>query len=186
LLAIIDWLGCENPAHKRYAARGSAHRADTYVQDYCDLAGTYLPRVWWTADALARIALEEHVEPAFEQTVRLLSTSALHDWLIDFGAELGWHRDMDLLSLQEAANAGEVALIVAKSAEPNRPGAIAIVPPEHEGCLAKRDGEGDVLRPIESKCASTNRRCLTARSAWWLSDRYSDFGLWRNPLDPAK
>jgi hypothetical protein len=186
LLATIDWMDCENPDHKRYAPRGSVNRADTYAQDYCSLAGAYLPRVWWTADALARIALEEHVEPAFERTVRMLDTNALHDWLIDFGADFGWHRDMDLLSIQEAANAGEVCLIVGKSAEANRPGSIVVVPPEHEGCMARRDKEGDVLRPIESKCASTNRRCLTARSAWWLSDRYSDCGLWRNPSDQAR
>ncbi len=185
LLAIIDWMDCENPEHKRYAPRGSVNRADTYAQDYCALAGAYLPRVWWTADALARIALEEHVEPAFERTVRMLNTNALHDWLIDFGADFGWHRDMDLISIQEAANAGEACLIVAKSAEANRPGSIVVVPPEHEGCMAKRDKDGDVLRPIESKCASTNRRCITARGAWWLSDRYADFGLWRNPLDPV-
>lgn len=72
LLDIVAWLDCENPDHKRYQAKGGATFANTYVCDYCNLAGAYLPQVWWTADALARIAQEEKVDVAFGRTVREL------------------------------------------------------------------------------------------------------------------
>jgi predicted chitinase len=186
LLDIIRWLDCENPEHKRYQAKGRANHASTYVGDYCDLAGIYLPRVWWTGDALARIAQEQKVEVAYDRTVRELSTNGLFDWLTDHGTQFGWHREIDLIVLQEAANAGEVCLIVARSADLSRPGHIVAVVPEHEGCRAKRDRDGDVLRPVESYCGSRNVRCATARTAWWLAGKYQSYAFWRHPLGDSE
>lgn len=181
LLEIIGWLDCENPDHKRYQASGAATYANTYVCDYCQLAGVYLPRVWWTADALVRIAQEERVDVAFGRTVRELSTNALCDWLDDHGPTFGWHREIELIDLQAAANAGEVCLVIAKSRDLNRPGHAVAILPEHDGCQAKRDRAGDVLRPAESQCGARNVRCATAPSAWWLSEKYQGYGFWRQP-----
>ena len=185
LLAIVAWLDCENPGHLRYQAKAGANHASTYVGDYCDLAGVYLPRVWWTGPALARIAQEQRVELAYDRTVRELSTNGLFDWLSDHGTDFGWHREVDLIMLQEAANAGEVCLIVAKSRDLDRAGHIVAVVPEHAGCRARRDKDGDVLRPAESHCAARNVRCATARTAWWLSAKYRDHAFWRHPLGEA-
>jgi predicted chitinase len=185
LLGIIGWLDCENPDHRRYQASGAATYANTYVCDYCQLAGVYLPRVWWTADALVRIAQEERVDVAFGRTVRELSTNALYDWLDDHGPAFGWRREIEPIDLQAAANAGEVCLVIAKSRDLNRPGHVVAVVPEHEGCQAKRDKAGDVQRPTESQCGARNVRCATASSAWWLSDKYQGYGLWRQTVGDA-
>ncbi|MGE5155076.1 MAG: SH3 domain-containing protein, partial [Bdellovibrio bacteriovorus] len=186
LLAIIAWLDCENPEHRRYRAKGGATYATTYACDYCHLAGVYLPQVWWTADALARIVQEEQVDVAFGRTVRELSTNALHDWLLDHGAAFGWRREIEPIDLQAAANGGEVCLIIAKSKDLSRPGHLSVVPPEHEGCQARRQRDGDVTRPVESWCATKNVRCATARTAWWLSERYQGFGFWTHPVAEAR
>jgi hypothetical protein len=181
LAASIAWLDCEDPEHLRYQPKGGASYANTYCADYCDLAGVYLPQVWWTADALARIAEEQRVDVAFNRTVRELSTNALFDWLEDYGAAFGWQREIDLLSLQTAANAGEVCVIVAKSKDLSRPGHIVAIVPEQEGCQAKRDKDGDCLRPVESQSGRRNVRSASAASAWWLADRFQGHALWRNP-----
>ena len=185
LLGIIGWLDCENPDHKRYQASGPATFANTYVCDYCQLAGVYLPRVWWTANALVHIAQEERVDVAFGRTVRELSTNALYDWLDDHGPAFGWRREIEPIDLQAAANAGEVCLLIAKSNDLNRPGRVVAVVPEHEGCQARRDRSGDVRRPVESRCGARNVRCATASSAWWFSDRYQGYALWRQPVGDA-
>lgn len=181
LLDVVAWLDCENPDHRRYRTKGGSTFAHTYVCDYSDLAGVYLPRVWWTADALARIARGERVDAALGRTVRGFSINGLHNWLEDHGVDFGWHREIELIDLQAAANGGEVCLIVARHDDLNRAGQLAAVVPEHPGCLAKRDRDGDVVRPVESRCGTRNRRCATARSAWWLSGTYSSHGFWRNP-----
>ncbi len=183
LLKVIAWLDCENPEHGRYRAKGRSTFAETYVCDYCELAGVFLPRVWWTADGLARIARGERVDAALGQNVRGLPINGLHDWLEDHGSAFGWHREIELIDLQAAANGGEVCLIVARHHDLNRAGRVVAAVPEHAGCLARRDREGDVVRPVESGCGARNRRCATARSAWWLSATYSSHGLWRNPGD---
>lgn len=185
LLDIVAWLDCENPGHGRYRAKRGASPSITYVADYCDLAGVYLPRVWWTGPALARIAQEQRVEAAYDRTVRELSTNGLFDWLSDHGTAFGWHREVDLIMLQEAANAGEVCLIVAKGRDLDRAGRVVAVVPEHAGCRARRDKLGDVLRPVESYCGARKVRCATARTTWWLSARYRDHAFWRHPLGEA-
>lgn len=181
LIASIAWLDCEDPAHRRYRPKGRASYANTYCADYCDLAGVYLPRVWWTADALARIAAGQRIDVAFDRTVRGLSTNTLFEWLEDYGTAFGWQREIDLLSLQTAANAGEVCVIIAKAKDLSRPGHMVAVVPEHEGCQAKRDKDGDCLRPVESQCGRKNVRCATAASAWWLADRFQGHAFWRHP-----
>jgi hypothetical protein len=115
--------------------------------------------------------------------VRELPANGLYDWLNDQGTGFGWHQEIDLISLQEAANAGEVCVIVARNRDPNGPGQVSLVIPEHPGCAARRDAAGDVLRPAESTAGGKNHRCAVPRTAWWLGSRYSAYAFWRHPLD---
>jgi hypothetical protein len=181
LIAAVDWLDCEDPAHARYQPKAGASYACTYVADYAGLAGIYLPQVWWTADAMARIALEQGVDVVFNQTVRELCTNALFDWFDEYGTAFGWHREVELSNLQDAANAGEVALIIAKNQELSRPGQAAAVLPEQDGMPAKRDQDGDCLRPLQSLCGPKNVRCAVADTAWWVTSKYQSHAFWRHP-----
>jgi hypothetical protein len=185
LLGLVDWLDCEAKGHERYQAKGGGNRAATYVCDYCYLAGVYLPQVWWTPGAIAQLVQEQKVDVELGRSVRELSANGLYDWLEDHGTAFGWYREIEPIMLQEAANAGEVCLIVAKSEDLSLPGHIAAVLPEHEGCAAKRNRKGEVIRPVESCCAKTNVRAAQARTAWWLAERYQGYAFWRHPLGRA-
>lgn len=183
LLECLAWLDCEEHAHSRYRAPKGGSVASTYACDYCELAGVYLPRVWWTPESLVGIAEERKLEVELNRSVRELSTKGLYDWLEDHGSACGWHCEIEAIEIQAAANAGEVCLIVAMSSDLSRAGQIAAVVPEHEGCEATRDRAGDVLRPVESHCGGAkNLRCGKSASAWWLTDRYRAYAFWRHPL----
>ena len=182
LLAMIAWLDCEDPQHQRYQARAGASDALTYTADCAYLAGAYLPQVWWTSAALTQMAQGQMVEVNYDRSVRELGVNALYDWFNDQGTGFGWHQEIDLISVQEAANAGEVCLIVTCNRDPNRPGQVSLVVPEHPGCMARRDASGDVLRPVESQASGKNRRFAVPRGAWWLGNRYDGHAFWRHPL----
>ena len=66
-----------------------------YATDYCYLAGLYLPRVWWTAKALAAIVQGNTPPVAYDQTVRETRADDLYQWLLDSGAQFGWRRVFD-------------------------------------------------------------------------------------------
>lgn len=181
LLKIIDYLDCAAAAHRRYKATTGSTCCDIYACDYCNLAGAYLPRVWWTERALLGIARGDRVPVAFSQSVRELNANALHDWLEDHGPQFGWYRELDLTTLQAAADAGEVCLLVAKRNDPNLAGQIALVVPQQDEFQARHDAAGRVTRPVQSMASGKNRKYTVSRSAWWLDDQYQAFAFWRHP-----
>ncbi|VVN05233.1 hypothetical protein PS662_03561 [Pseudomonas fluorescens] len=181
LLKIIDYLDCAAAAHRRYKAAAGSTCSDIYAYDYCHLAGVYLPRVWWTERALLRITGGESVPVAYGQSVRELNANALHDWLEDHGPGFGWYRELDLTTLQAAADAGEVCLIVSRRKDPNLAGEIALVVPQQDGFQARHDAAGRVTRPVQSMASGRNRKYTVSRSAWWLNDQYQSFAFWRHP-----
>ncbi len=181
LLAIADYLDSEAPAHRRYQPKSGTTYCNIYACDYCYLAGVYLPRVWWTDRALQRLHGGDEVAVSYGQTVRELNANSLHDWLEEHGTGHGWRREIDLTTLQAAANAGEVCLIVGKRSDLNRSGHIVAVAPEHAGFEARRSAAGEVLRPVESQAGTRNFRYAVGRSAWWLNARFQSFAFWRHP-----
>lgn len=181
LLAIVDWLDVANPSHRRYQPRGNTTFCNIYAHDFCDLAGTYLPRVWWTDRALQRWQAGEQPSVRYDDTVRELNANALHDWLADHGPAFGWHREIDLTTLQAAANMGEVCVIIARRRDLNRSGHVSVVIPEHGEWLARRDRAAAVIRPVESQAGTRNHRVIVHEGRpWWLSERFSAFAFWRH------
>ncbi|HQZ03372.1 MAG TPA: glycoside hydrolase family 19 protein [Thauera sp.] len=181
LTRIVDYLDVTHAAHLRYAPRGGTSFCNTYAADYAYLAGAYLPRVWWSDNALRRLALGEAVEACFGQSVRELNANDIYDWLDEHGVAFGWVREIDLTLLQTAANAGEVCVIVARHRDLNRSGQISLVVPEQDGTEARRRGDGDVLRPLESRASTRNLARGVSASAWWTASRFQSFALWRHP-----
>ncbi len=181
LVEIVEYLDCESPDHQRYLRQGRITFSNVYVYDYCHLAGSYLPRVWWTGKALRSITGGGDVEVEYGRTVRELTTNMLYDWLADYGAEHGWQSARNLDVLQAAANIGETCLIVAQRRARDFPGRVTAVVPEHGDHRAARDRRGEVSRPLESLAGHTNHRFITQRTAWWQDVRYDAFSFWRHP-----
>ena len=180
LLAIIHYLDSENQAHRRYWPKGGTTYCNIYAYDYCYLAGVYLPRVWWTDEALLQIGDGREVSITYGDTVRELNANMLHDWFEAYGPTFGWERVFDLVGLQEAANNGEVCIMVAQQRDPRRSGHIVAVAPEHEEFKAARNAAGAVLRPVESQAGVKNHRCCVKPKAWWTEARYQAFSFWRH------
>ena len=149
--------------------------------DCCYLARAYLPRVWWTDGALTSIRAGTDVRVSYGESVRELHANALHDWFEDYGAVFGWIPVTDLSELQAAANGGGVCIIVAQRTNTNAAGHISAVVPEHREIRARRNRDGDVVRPVESQAGRSNHRAsVRAGSPWWHGDRFRSFGFWRH------
>ena len=127
---IIDYLNVEKASHARYQPAGGRTFCNIYAHDFCALAGIYLPRVWWTGDAIERLARGQTVEPKLGATIDEQRANDLFRWLRAFGPRFGWRQTGTLTRLQAEANIGAVGLIVARRTEDGRPGHITIVIPE--------------------------------------------------------
>jgi predicted chitinase len=181
LVRIARYLDPESSAHLRYRAKPQSTVCNVYSHDFCYLAGAYLPRVWWTEAAIARLRSGEAVPIEYDRSVREMTANLLFNWLDDHGEGFGWHRELDLDVLQAAANAGEVCLIVAHRVQADAPGHVSMVVPEHDGTAARRDARGAVVRPVESDAGRTNHTAAVKPSAWWQSARFRDAAFWRHP-----
>lgn len=171
LVRIVDWLAVERSA--RYAADDGEPSGRAYAADVCQLADAYLPRVWWTGGALARLAAGQRVDPLLGETVTVLTTDRLAEWLAEFGQWFGWRRVDDAASLQQAANDGRVGVICARGAG-GAAGRVTVVVPESAACAAVTDATG--LVPVQSGVGWAGWRCVAER--WWQSGAYRDAGFW--------
>ena len=161
----------------RYLPTSSATYCNIYAHDYCTLAGVYLPRVWWTDQALVRIGRGEDVGPVYAQTVREMRADDLFAWLVDCGPSFGWRRVFDATALQAAANGGGVGVICADREAEGRSGHITVVVPEHGTHRAERDADGNVTQPLQSQAGSVNRRWGSAGRDWWWGAQFRDRGF---------
>ncbi|HUE84082.1 MAG TPA: hypothetical protein VMM84_18410 [Pyrinomonadaceae bacterium] len=176
--SIIKWLDVQNKA--RYLPKPSATYCNIYGYDYCYLAGVYLPRVWWNNTAIAKLKAGKSVSPIINQTVSEIRANGLFDWLREHGLTFGWRRSFNnLTELQNAANDGQVVVILAQHKIPNLSGHIAVVAPETSTQKALRNGS-TLIRPLQSQAGRTNRSYWTPPSWWSNSQKYKDFGFWIN------
>lgn len=169
LAAIIDWLDVRDPGHKRYAPRDGLTFCNIYAHDFCHLAGVYLPRVWWTGQALVQLGQGKTVEPVVAGTVNEIRANELLAWLDDFGPDFGWRRTSSLSTLQAEANQGAVGLVVGRRVNSKGPGHIAVAVPETGTVRARRDAAGEVTLPVLSQAGSTNVNRAPPSSAWWAN-----------------
>jgi hypothetical protein len=175
LQAIIDWLDVEESL--RYHPHDDHTYCNIYAYDYCYLGEVYLPRVWWSSDAIAKWSAGSQVTPLYGRTLLELSANRLFDWLGHYGESFGWQRLFDLTTLQDAVNQGEVGVLCAKRKVPNAPGHISVAVPETSIQKAQRSN-GKVIIPLQSQAGSNNHKYYTQR--WWNSSKFADFGFWRH------
>lgn len=179
LVDIVNYLDSPKSTHLRYKKKGNTTFCNIYAYDYCYLAGVFLPRVFWTPASVSDLNSGKTVEPRYGRTVGELNANMTHDWFEDFGDDFGWSRETDVDDLQNAANAGEVCIIVAQRRDRNRSGHILAVVPENGGHKAVRRN-GKVTRPLQSQAGVVNFRFGAGSRRWWLDSKFRSFSFWRH------
>lgn len=178
LLSIIAWLNVEKPSHARYQPGNNSTFCNIYAHDYCYLAGVYFPRVWWTQSAIARLAMNQSVQPLYGNTIEEMRANNLFRWLRDFGEQFGWRQTGDLTKLQNTANIGGIGMIIARRKEEGRSGHVTIVAPENILGTAKRDTNGTVTVPLQSQAGSRNFNLGRGNPDWWLGEQFAEHAFW--------
>ena len=159
----------------RYAAGRGKTCCNIYAHDYAHLAGTYVPRVWWTRKALVALAAGQPVHPAYGTTVQELNANSLYNWFEEFGTDFGWRRSVDLTEVQNAANTGQVCIISGQRKDLNTAGHICAVVPETAQHRATRQGERVTL-PLMSQAGARNFEY--GGRVWWTGAQFGRFGFW--------
>lgn len=170
---LVSWLDVERS--ERYKPGNNFTYCNIYAHDFCYLAGVYLPRVWWTDQALCKLWHRKPSEVIYGGTVTELNANSLFDWLAEFGPDFGWSRVFSPEAIQSDANGGKVAVICAKRKNINYSGHICAVLPESGTRKAKRT-DGSVTGPLQSQAGASNKKYFT--DVWWTHARYREFAFW--------
>jgi len=160
----------------RYQKTEEDTYCNVYSYDYCHFCKVYLPTVWWTENALKKIAAGQDVEPIYEDTVDRIYSSAIHDWFLEWGTDFGWERMFDVDEFQKRVNTnGGVGIICAKRKEKGLSGHIVPVVPETDFNKAFREN-GVVLYPLQSQAGKINYNYFSeVKKDWWNDELYSSY-----------
>ncbi|HLU11805.1 MAG TPA: hypothetical protein VK003_19170 [Oceanobacillus sp.] len=171
--AVVKTLNVEESA--RYKRTGKPTYCNIYAYDVISALGGYLPRVWWNDDVIDRIRQGENVPAIYPPnknspgTIHEVNANELTRWFAEFGGEFGWEKAANMTEAQDAANNGELAIIVAANKNPDASGHITVVMPETEDVTAKRDEQGNVIVPTQSEAGANNREHAVGNE-WWKKD----------------
>lgn len=172
---IINFLSVEKSA--RYAP-GSGHTyCNIYAYDVAYCTGAYLPRVWWTNDAITKIKTGNIPAVKYAVSVSEYTANMITDWFEKYGQSFKWDRVFNLTELQNEVNKGKLGIIVAQRINMNNPGHIVAVVPETETLHAIRNGS-EVTSPLQSQAGSSNKKYFTGYKWWEDTTRFKKFGFW--------
>jgi hypothetical protein len=185
----------------RYAASGETTYCNIYAYDLVTALGAYIPRTWWYNNAISRIqagetpiSVAEHesriasgqsvagtIHPVYGETVRELDANSLNTWMQEWGASFGWSRAASADAAQQAANAGNIVVILADGL--GVPGHVSVVLSEGYGSTADRDAGGEVYAPLQSQAGAINANHDTlsqgeGSAQWWEDSLHADGGFW--------
>ena len=178
LWRIVDYLAVDKASHARYQPRDGMTFCNIYAHDYCALAGVYLPRVWWSQEALERLTRGEAVEPRIGATILEQRANDLFRWLQSFGPRFGWRQTGTLGKLQAEADLGAVALVIARRKLEGKSGHVTLVVPERDQFQARRDATGEVIAPLQSQAGARNFRFGTGAANWWNGEQFAESAFW--------
>jgi hypothetical protein len=177
---VIQFLNVENS--ERYAPNSSSTYCNIYAYDIACCLGTYLPRVWWTSDAIVKLLKGEQVPVQYDITVTEFTANRIADWFEKFGSLFGWQRHYDLTAFQNEVNNGQLGILVAQRVNMNNPGHIVAVVPETMSFNAKRNNGATVIVPLQSQAGRNNKK-YTAGNIWWEDKtRFKKFSFWLSKL----
>jgi hypothetical protein len=155
LISIINWLDVEtNP---RYLRTPRETFCNIYAYDVATAYGAYLPRVWWTLEALKRLESGDDVGVQYGRTVVELNANALADWFSKHSKAFGWVEVFSKTEAQRLANLGSLVVCVAANKNRSRSGHITVVAPEHDG-YSSISANGVVVSLLQSQAGGVNFR----------------------------
>jgi hypothetical protein len=169
---LIDKL--DPKANIRYKRTVEDTYCNVYSFDYCYFSQVYLPTVWWTDESLQKILDGQEVEAIYDETVKTIYSSALHDWFLKWGASFGWERILSIDEIQNKVNTnGGVGIICAKRKQKGLSGHIVPIVPETALHKAYREN-GVVLYPLQSQAGKFNYNYFAkVKKDWWNNELYS-------------
>jgi hypothetical protein len=153
---IIDFLAVDKSA--RYKPGVSTY-CNIYAYDYAYLMGAYLPRVFWTPEALKNL----NFEPVYGRTLQEMSANALYEWFPSRGSQFGW-REVNVTEAQRQANQGKCVIMVAANKNRSKSGHIVAVVPETDTVKSVGAG-GIIIYPVMSQAGRVNKRYFCSK--WW-------------------
>lgn len=172
----------------RYMKRGISTYCNIFAHDYCHLMGVYLPRVWWSSEAVTRIARGEDVPMEYGRTVFEMNANALYTWLVTFGKAFGWVyiNPEDTEEGQGRVNLGAVGVICAQRKELQKPGHISVIVPEvkepRPQTAYRRAGK--ILAPLQAQAGAVNfsygHGLMSGLTPWQMSPVFHAWGVWTN------
>jgi hypothetical protein len=200
--AIVETLNVS--VSERYKDTDTDTFCNVYAYDLVAAMGGYLPRVWWSGPAWAKILagaeiiteaeykrMRQHgeklthvVAPILNQTVSELSANALHAWMFKHGGNFGWRQATDVNEGQEAANSGLIVVMLAKGVK--QAGHVDVVLAESNEHHARRDpSTGRVVVPLQSTAGGKPNKKYSAEpdpskpaSKWWTDPVHEQGGAW--------
>lgn len=177
LIDIVEFLNVEKSLrYKRNEVGGKvvATYCNIYAFDYCNLAGGYLPRVWWNKNIVDEIKQGKDIEPVYAKTVSEINANSLYDWFQNYSNEFGWQKQNDLFEAQKKANDGWIVIIVAKQKIVSHSGHITAIIPEMNGHKSRNINK--TFLPLQSQSGLVNQKYFTDN--WFTHPRYEGFGVY--------
>lgn len=160
ILEAINFLDVENS--KRYARNKYSTFCNIYAYDYATVLGAYLPRVFWTKEAIKNGL--ECSKPKYGDNVYELSANSLYRWFGEYSKEFNW-TEVTMEEAQELANSGSVVIGVAGNKVEGLSGHIVAVIPENGKNKAKRNKDKKIISPLMSQAGAHNKKQFS--SVWW-------------------
>jgi hypothetical protein len=148
----------ENP---RYTPTPSTTYCNVAAHDFATLRGYYLPRVWW-------INPMRDEAPVYGETVKELNANSLFDWFEAHSEKFNWAKMHGWKIALDVVCLGGMAVIVAKRKDRKLSGHISVINPQ--------PGHQIGQAPDQWQAGRVNSENL--RSLWYMSEKYSDFGIW--------
>jgi hypothetical protein len=154
---IIEFLAVEKS--ERYRPTSTATYCNIYAYDYCCLMGAYLPRVFWTAEAIRTL----NFTPAYGKTLTEMNANALYDWFRVRGGQFKW-KEVNITEGQRLANQGKCVIMVAANKNRSKSGHIVALVPETQTVKSVGTG-GIIIYPVMSQAGRVNKRYFNSK--WW-------------------
>ncbi len=171
--AVADVLDVEN--NQLYQPGGGKTYCNIYAYDFVTAMGAYIPRVWWSESAIAKIRAGEQVTPRYGDTIFEMNANALTAWMPEYGVGYGWRKVTDMDVAQQEANSGKIAVILAANARASRSGHISVILSETE---QEQKGREEGALPLSSQAGSNNHERHRPSSAWWANSSHKDGAAW--------
>ena len=150
---ILDWLDVEKS--QRYRANIGQTFCNIYAYDYATMLGAYLPRVWWSTNALDS---KDFSAITYGSTVREMNVNALYIWFQQYGKHFGW-QSVQMKDAQAHANNGKCVIALAANKNRSRSGHITVIVPETSTHKANRVNNV-LMIPVQSHAGTRNEKYM--------------------------